>query len=161
MFIFSTACPSGTKRATHLTRLRGEAEPSAARVALGRFASFVVLLVLSLLLAPSATQAQVLYGSLVGHVTDPNGAAVPGAKVEVVNVSTQAAKSTTTDEDGGYSVTDLAPGVYNVTVTAASFKTALREAIRIDANMVRRVDAQLQVGEVKETVVISAATEVP
>src|SRR2546426_8471648 len=141
MFTFSTACRNGTERSTHLTRRRGEAEPSSARGAFGRFASFVVPLVLSLLRAPTATQAQVLYGSLVGHVTDPNGAAVPGAKVEVVNVGTQATKSTTTDEDGTYSVTDLVPGVYNVTVTAASFKTALREAIRIDANMVRRVDA--------------------
>ena len=161
MFTFNTACPIGTKPKYHLPRLRGEAEPSSARVAPGRFASFMVLLILSLLLAPTATQAQVLYGSLVGHVTDPNGAAVPGAKVDVVNVGTQATRSITTDEDGTYSVTDLVPGVYNVTVTYASFKTSLREAVKIDANMVRRIDAQLQVGEVKETVVISAATEAP
>src|SRR5262245_7760585 len=104
---------------------------------------------------------QVLYGSMVGNVTDPNGAAVPGAKVEVVNVDTRATKSTTTDDSGSFSFPDLTPGIYNVTVSAASFKKELRETVQVEANKVRRVDAQLQVGEVQETVVIGGGAEVP
>src|SRR3989441_2858421 len=158
MSTFNASCP---KVSVNLKGEHAESRRFLQREAIRRLAAAVLLTVLTVLIAPTTSRAQVLYGSLVGHVTDPNGAAVPGAKVEVVNVSTQATKSTTTDEDGAYSVTDLVPSVYKLTVAAASFKTALREAIRIDANMVRRVDTQLQVGELKETVVISAATEVP
>src|SRR2546425_10507076 len=158
MSTFNASCP---KVSVNLKGEHAESRRFLQREAIRRLAAAVLLTVLTVLIAPTTSRAQVLYGSLVGHVTDPNGAAVPGAKVEVVNVSTQATKSTTTDEDGAYSVTDLVPSVYKLTVAAASFKTALLEAIKIDANVVRRVDSQLQVGEVKETVVISAAAEVP
>src|SRR2546425_4969925 len=158
MSTFNASCP---KVSVNLKGEHAESRRFLQREAIRRLAAAVLLTVLTVLIAPTTSRAQVLYGSLVGHVTDPNGAAVPGAKVEVVNVSTQATKSTTTDEDGAYSVTDLVPSVYKLTVAAASFKTALGAAIRIDANMVGRVDVELQVGELKETVVISAATEVP
>src|SRR6476620_11551191 len=82
----------------------------------------------------SPAHGQVLYGSMVGNVTDPNGAAVPGAKVEAVNRGTRATKSVTTDENGSFSFTDLTPGIYNVTFSAASFKKELRETVQIDAN---------------------------
>jgi hypothetical protein len=119
------------------------------------------LLVLALLafVAPSAAYSQVLYGSLVGNVTDPNGHEVPGAKVDAVNVGTGETKSIITDNNGGYSFSSLQVGVYKVTVSMASFKTLLKEAIRVEANAVRRVDAQLEVGEVRETVVVNSAQE--
>lgn len=120
----------------------------------------ILVVTLAALIFAASAYGQVLYGSLVGNVTDPNGAAVPGAKVEVVNLGTRALKSTTTDENGSFSFTDLTPGTYNLTVAAASFKKDLREKVQVDANKVRRVDAQLQVGEVQETVVIGAGAEV-
>jgi len=109
----------------------------------------------------NSAHGQVLYGSMVGNVTDPNGAAVPGAKVEAVNLGTRATRSVTTDENGSFSFTDLTPGSYNVTVSAASFKKELRETVQIEANKVRRLDAQLQVGQVQETVVIGSGAEMP
>src|SRR6185369_2170283 len=109
----------------------------------------------------NSAHGQVLYGSMVGNVTDPNGAAVPGAKVEAVNLGTRATRSVTSDENGSFSFTDLTPGTYNVTVSAASFKKELRETVQIEANKVRRLDAQLQVGQVQETVVIGSAAEMP
>jgi hypothetical protein len=119
---------------------------------------FLVVVLLGVL-APSAAYSQVLYGSLTGNVTDQKGAAVPGAKVDVVNISTGDTKSATTDDRGGYAFSVLQVGVYKVTVALTSFKTAIREDIHVEANVVRRVDAQLEVGEVRETVVISAAQE--
>ena len=130
------------------------------RVARALTAEILVITLAAFIWATSA-HGQVLYGSMVGNVTDPNGAAVPGAKVEVVNLGTRATRSTTTDSSGSFSFTDLTPGTYNLTVTASSFKTALKEDLRIEANAVRRVDAQLQVGEVRETVMISTTGEVP
>src|SRR5262245_11675662 len=130
------------------------------RVARVLTAEILVVTLAAFIWATSA-HGQVLYGSMVGNVTDPNGAAVPGAKVEAVNLGTRATKGTTTDENGSFSLSDLTPGLYNVTVSAASFKKELRQTVQIEANKVRRVDAQLQVGEVQETVVIGAGAEVP
>src|SRR2546430_1226878 len=89
------------------------------RVARVLTAEFLVITLVALIWATSA-HGQVLYGSIVGDVSDPNGAAVPGAKVEVVNLGTRATKSTKTDDSGSFSLTDLTPGVYSLTVSAAS-----------------------------------------
>jgi hypothetical protein len=99
-----------------------------------RIAQCLALLVLAVLFVPSATWAQVLYGSIVGTVTDPNGAAVPGAKVEVTNISTGAVSSATTDDNGSYKINDLQVGAYKVTISGASFKTTINENVRIEAN---------------------------
>jgi Carboxypeptidase regulatory-like domain len=121
---------------------------------------FLILLSICLLAAvPALSWAQVLYGSLVGNVTDPNGAAVSGAKVEVTNLATGGVSSVTTDDRGVYSLNDLQVGVYKVTISRASFKTTIREDVRIEANKILRFDAALEVGGVEETVVVTATEE--
>src|SRR5712692_6470121 len=112
-----------------------------------------------LFIGPRAIQAQVLYGSLVGNVSDPNGHAVAAAKVDARNIGTGETKSTSTDDSGGYSLSSLQVGVYKVTVSMKSFKTLVKEDVRVEANMVRRANAQLEVGEVQETVVVSSGQE--
>src|SRR5712691_5372873 len=77
---------------------------------------FLVLMLLGLFIT-GATYGQVLYGSLTGNVSDPKGAAVPGAKLDLVNASTGAGKSTVSDERGGYSFSDLQVGVYKLTIS--------------------------------------------
>jgi len=150
MFNFNRSCPRGAKSAATLN----------SSISLSMFVIMTPLLVLMLLLfvAPPA-RAQVLYGSLTGTVTDQKDAAVPGAKVEVTNVNTGDTRSVTTDDRGGYNINDLQVGVYKIVISLASFKTALREDVRIQANQVYRFDAQLEVGEVKETVVITAGQD--
>ena len=98
-----------------------------------------------------------LYGSLTGNVTDPAGAIVSGAKVEALNVSTGVSKINT-DERGVYLFSDLQPGVYKVTIEATSFKTLVQEDVRVDANTVRRIDAQLQTSGVSESIVVTASS---
>ena len=66
--------------------------------------------------------AQVLYGTLTGNVTDPAGAAVPGVHVEATNQETNVKSEATTDDRGIYRFTNLQPGLYKVTVTAPSFR---------------------------------------
>jgi hypothetical protein len=63
-----------------------------------------------LLLASQAGNAQALYGSLTGNVTDPSGAAIPGATVEARNVGTGVTRNTTTDVRGVYLFNDLSLG---------------------------------------------------
>ena len=74
-------------------------------------------------LAGSA-QAQVLYGSLTGNVTDASGAAVPGAKVEALNVGTGVSKQAVTDDRGTYLFSDLQPGTYKVTICGTGLRGA-------------------------------------
>ena len=153
MFNFSRICPSESQSSAGLN---SAAKSSPASLMVG-----IMVLMLLGLLATSAANGQVLYGSLTGNVADPKGAAVPGAKLDLVNVSTSAAKSTTSDERGGYSFSDLQAGVYKLTISLTGFKTSIKDDIKVEANKIYRFDPQLEVGEVKETVVISAATDVP
>lgn len=121
---------------------------------------FLTLLSICLLAAmPALMVAQVLYGSLVGNVSDPNGAAVSGAKVEVTNLATGGVSTATTDDRGGYLLNDLQVGVYKVTISRTSFKTTIREDVRIEANKTYRFDAALEVGGVEETVVVTSNEE--
>lgn len=120
------------------------------------------LSVLLISLAPlSSTHAQVLYGSLTGNVTDSTGAVVSGARVEALNTGTNVSKVTTTNDSGVYQFSDLLPGVYKVIISAQGFKTLLQEVGAIEANTVRRLDANLQPGEVSETITVSDAAEAP
>ena len=118
----------------------------------------LALLILLFSLVPSA-RAQVLYGSLVGNVTDPNGAAVEGAKVELTNVTTGVVSNVMTDDRGGYSLNDLQVGLYKVAISRSSFKTTIKEGVRIDANKTYRFDAQLEIGGLEETVLVAAGLE--
>ena len=77
-------------------------------------------------------QAQVLYGSLVGNVTDPSGASVPGAKVVIVSSETAFTREASTDERGAYLYTDLQPGRYDLKVTAPSFASYSRSGVPVE-----------------------------
>lgn len=101
--------------------------------------------------------AQVLYGSLTGIVSDSSGAAIPNVKVEATNVSTGISRTMNTDESGSYSFSDLQPGMYRLTYSASSFGSQTRENVPIAANVQRRIDVMLQVAQVSETVSVSAS----
>ncbi|HEX5604021.1 MAG TPA: TonB-dependent receptor [Pyrinomonadaceae bacterium] len=124
-----------------------------------RPAPYLAPLFLAVLLVPAVTWAQVLYGSLVGNVTDPNGAAVSGAKVELTNVATGDVRTIMTDDRGAYSLNDLQVGVYKIAISRSSFKTTVKEGVRIDANKTYRFDAQLEIGGLEETVLITAGLD--
>ena len=65
---------------------------------------------------------QAVYGSILGTVTDAQGAAVAGAKVTITNIGQGTSQETTTNEDGNYSATHLIPGPYKVKVEATGFQ---------------------------------------
>src|SRR5260221_7379168 len=101
--------------------------------------------------------AQVLYGSLTGNVTDPSNAAVPGARVEALDVGTGVNRQTTTDDRGAFLFNNLQFGVYKITVTAPAFRTVIENNIQVNANEVRRVDLHLQIVQTSEAIEVSAA----
>ena len=90
------------------------------------FRHLVMLLAAALALAFSSgsANAQVLYGSLVGNVTDQNGAVVPDARVTITNKGTGQTREAATNSSGEYSINNILPGVYDIKITKQGFNTA-------------------------------------
>src|SRR5690242_15113652 len=103
------------------------------------FKRAAVLLALTALPSGPAL-GQVLYGTLVGNVTDPQQAAVVGAAISIKNNATGYAAETKTDERGTYEFQNLLPGVYDIKVTASGFSSFEAREITIQANNIARVD---------------------
>jgi hypothetical protein len=99
---------------------------------------------------------QAVYGSILGTVTDPQGAAVPNVKVTVTNQRKGTADTATTNNDGNYSVTHLIPDTYTVHFEAAGFKAIDQKDVLVQADAGSRLDAQFQVGSTSESVEVTA-----
>ena len=109
------------------------------------------VLAIALVTVPGA-DAQVLYGTITGTVTDASGGLLPGATVTALNVGTGVTKATIADERGAFNFSDLVPGVYDVTFQLSGFKNVVQKAARVESNAVRRVDARLEVSGVEERI---------
>ena len=116
---------------------------------------FVRSLMLILLL-DSVAIAQLGTGSVDGLVTDAPGAVIPGATVSLKNLNTGAVVKTTSDGRGFYSFRALQPGEHELTFELEGFKST-RVTVRISSGVGLRENVTLQVGEVSETITVSAA----
>lgn len=94
--------------------------------------------------------------SISGTVTDPNNAVLAGVNVSVTNDATGLSHSVTTNNTGGYTVTNIAPGIYTVQVKATGFQTSVRKGVPVDPSIGSRQDFILQMGNANTTVVVQA-----
>ena len=117
------------------------------------WAGFLILAV-TILCSPAA-RAQGT-ADIVGTVTDNSGSVVPNAKVTVKNLDTNLTRNLQTDASGQYSFTLLPVGNYSVTVELMGFKTFTNPRLTLATGDRSRVDAQLEVGGVSESVVVEA-----
>src|SRR5262245_27276743 len=85
--------------------------------------------------APTAS-AQVLYGSIVGTVTDPTGSVISNANVTVTNTATGLARTASADDAGYYSIQNLPQGAYDLAVSAAGFKPLTQKGVNVLINTV-------------------------
>ncbi len=99
---------------------------------------------------------QAVFGSIIGTITDPSGAAVPNAKVTVTSQTKGTSVDTTTNESGNYTVTHLTPDIYTVSVSSQGFKTLEFKDITVSVDAAARVDGQFQVGSTSEQVEVTA-----
>jgi hypothetical protein len=99
------------------------------------------------------------FGEVTGHISDASGAAVAGAKVTLTNVATNAVRTAPTTESGDYTFPAIAPGVYSLRVEQASFKTATSTNIQVQVQQTVRQDFTLEVGQITESIQISASAE--
>ena len=104
---------------------------------------------------PSAL-GQAVYGSILGSVTDPSGAAVNGAKITVTSQSKNVSTEVMSNESGNYNVTHLIPDVYVVRIEAQGFKVLEFKNIQVSADTGSRMDGQFQVGGSSETVEVTS-----
>src|SRR5215471_5519309 len=95
-------------------------------------------------------------GVIVGRVTDSSKAAMPLAKVELVNQDTGITANVSVSSEGDYEFQRVMPGNYRLTVTAEGFKTFVRRDIPILVNQTARIDAQLEVGSVATSMEVDA-----
>jgi hypothetical protein len=120
----------------------------------------VVLFTILAAFAGSALVAQDNSGTILGTVTDPSGASVPKAEVTVTNTGTNISVVVTTSDSGAYTVPQLIPGNYSISIKVPGFQTASITNVAISAGDRRRADAGLKVGASNETVEITTAAPV-
>jgi hypothetical protein len=122
------------------------------RVCLG-----AVLLAGALLAGVTASvSAQVLYGSIVGHVRDDTGAALPGATITITNQETNLERVAVSNETGSYSFANPLPGTYTVEVSLQGFREHSQTGVPVVIGQVSRVDVALQLGALTETVLVES-----
>src|SRR5271165_122496 len=119
---------------------------------------FLILVVLALTGA-IATPAigQEVTAVIVGTVTDSSGAPIKGATVTATDTERGVSWPTVTNESGAYNLLRLPVGTYTVKVTAPGFQTAVETAFTLVLNQTARVDVQMKVGKVSETVEVTSA----
>ncbi|MEK6280802.1 MAG: carboxypeptidase regulatory-like domain-containing protein [Acidobacteriota bacterium] len=117
-----------------------------------QFAVFALLLAI-----PLTAIAQVTTATMVGTITDPGGAIMPGAQVTARNVDTGLTRTVTSADDGSYRIEFLPVGKYALEVTTSGFKKAYLSDIVLQINDTARVDVSLTVGQVTETVTVTEA----
>ena len=116
-------------------------------------------LMTSLLLLGSASLAlpQAFTSNLTGLVSDPNQAAVLNAAVKLVNRATGETRSAVTSSEGRYVFSQLLPGSYSISIESAGFKTFTSSDIVLRANQSAELNAQLQLGQVTESVEVNGS----
>jgi hypothetical protein len=97
-------------------------------------------------------------GGVSGTIYDPKGAVLAGAEVSVVNAATGEIRSVTTSSNGEYRISDLPPGVYTVTVTAAGFETYKADNVPVAVGTLSDIAPKLTVGNVAQTVEVTDET---
>ena len=112
-----------------------------------------------LTLLPAAASAQT--SSIAGTVKDTTGAVMPGVTVEASSPALiEKVRSAVTDGAGQYKIVTLRPGTYTVTFTLPGFSVVKRENVELTSDFTATINADLKVGEVAETITVSAQSPV-
>ncbi len=114
------------------------------------------LLILTGFLSP-ALLAQQATASVSGVVRDQTGAEIPNAQIELKNINTGVARTTTTNNDGVYTFLSIVPGVYTMRASAAGFTAVLQPAVTLQVSQIATFDFKLTVGATQSSVTVNAS----
>src|SRR5215469_18073920 len=113
-------------------------------------------LMLSVFLCTGLAFSQGTTALLSGSITDPTGAAVPGAAVTVTNIETDQIVKTITNDKGEYALPSMASGTYRIVVTKAGFKAGSIAGVEIAAGVNATANMRLELGQTTETIEVQA-----
>lgn len=116
-----------------------------------------ILLLVGLLDALVPAWGQEVTAAIVGTVTDPTGSAIQGATATATDVDRGTVWTAQTNASGGYDLPRLPVGNYTVKITKAGFQSAVQPVFTLVLNQTARVDVQLKVGKVSETMEVTSA----
>ncbi|HZT69876.1 MAG TPA: TonB-dependent receptor [Terriglobia bacterium] len=111
-------------------------------------------------LVPMMAIGQSTFGSITGTVTDPSGAMVPSAQIQVTNEGSGVVRRVSTSAVGVFNVPDLGIGTYRIRVTASGFTTYERGDLHLSANQILNLNVQLKVGSTSTVVQVQGASPV-
>ncbi|MFP5227892.1 MAG: carboxypeptidase regulatory-like domain-containing protein, partial [Acidobacteriota bacterium] len=133
--------------------------PATGTEALSAFRSFIVLvaLVVAVSFCCSPANAQAVFGSIVGTVTDPTGAVIPNASVTVTDVNKGISQTAKTNASGNFTVSRLIPDSYVVKAAATGFAAAESPNVTVYANQTQEVNLQMKPGTAAQTVTVTGA----
>ena len=109
-----------------------------------------------LLLVAGATFAQTGRGTITGTIADPAGAVIPGVTIAAKNSETGGVFEAASTSTGNYTLSQLPPGVYQLSASVPGFKQFVRTGITVLAAQILRIDIALEVGNITETVTVNA-----
>jgi hypothetical protein len=115
-----------------------------------------ILCLAAVLAAAPFVHAQSSGGQIAGRVTDPSDAAILDARITIGNIETGVQRETRSNESGAYAFPLLQPGKYRITAQKEGFRPVSRSNVNLQVDQVARVDFQLQLGAVSETVEVTA-----
>lgn len=116
----------------------------------------VVVLIVCLFMATTSILAQSDTSSISGTVTDASGALVPSAQISIHNNATLADRTITSNENGAFTVTNLAPGDYSVHVRKPGFQTTTLNDVHLDPSIGRKIDIAMKVGDTTISITVEA-----
>lgn len=135
---------------THGRSIRGRTYQS--------ISALCVLVSLTALLVAFPANCQTLYGSIVGIVSDPSGAVVPGATIKATQIETQEVRTATTNDSGFFTLSTVPAGTYEISISKAGFNLFEARNIELRINMTVRIDAKLTIGIQSSHTTVSANT---
>jgi len=138
----------------------GEVTPMKRGSMHNRFTNFlrVGLTLAALQFSVCVAHSQVLYGTIVGNITDLSSKSVPNAIVVVTNTLTGVSARVSSNSAGDYEIRNLAPGTYRVEVSAAGFASVAVGALDVRANVTARADEHLKIASVDQTIQVNASS---
>jgi len=125
-----------------------------------RFGSLILLAMIGLCGVVTSAWGQEVTAAIVGTVTDPSGSPIKGATVTATDTDRGTVWKAETNDAGAYNLLRLPIGSYAVKVTSAGFQTSAQAPFTLVLNQTARIDVQMRVGKISETVEVTSAAPV-
>ncbi len=106
---------------------------------------------------PAQVQAQVLYGSIAGRVTDATGAVMPGVEITIIDRSTNYTQTVISGETGTYTFRNVPRGTYRLSASLPGFREHVNDNVVVTVGSVTREEVVLQIGDIAEQITVSGA----